>query len=154
MSRITKVEIIDEHGRSYTNSNRYNKVSYQITDGGATLRVNITNPYIAAMYEQQTSPPQDDKSEPFFVFFVSDYFATGEGQSINILVERNYDKGRSLQKFINFVGSYYAPSVEELSEEAFLERYSNLLPPALVSTIERKTVPGFEFLQSYHFNYS
>lgn len=40
--RITRVEVIDENGRSYVNRNDNNKVNVQIQDDGQTLKIFIS----------------------------------------------------------------------------------------------------------------
>ena len=39
MTRITRVEVIDENGRSYVSWEDDNDVSWQFQDGGRTLKV-------------------------------------------------------------------------------------------------------------------
>lgn len=40
-NKITRVEVIDENGRSYVNWDKSNKVEIQIQDNGRTLKVFI-----------------------------------------------------------------------------------------------------------------
>lgn len=42
-SKVTRVEVIDENGRSYTNWNEQNKVELSLQDDGRTLKVFISN---------------------------------------------------------------------------------------------------------------
>lgn len=37
--KITRIEVIDENGRSYVNWDKHNVVSYQLQDDGKTLKV-------------------------------------------------------------------------------------------------------------------
>lgn len=41
MDKVTRVEVIDEHGRSYVNWNSNNKVTLSLQDNGKTLKVFI-----------------------------------------------------------------------------------------------------------------
>jgi hypothetical protein len=41
-SKVTRVEVIDENGRSYVNWNKHNKVHVELQDNGRTLKVFIT----------------------------------------------------------------------------------------------------------------
>ena len=41
--KVTRVEVIDENGRSYVNWNKDNKVLVQLQDDGRTLKIFISN---------------------------------------------------------------------------------------------------------------
>ena len=41
LDRITRVEVIDENGRSYVNWNKDNKVEIAYQDGGRTMKIFI-----------------------------------------------------------------------------------------------------------------
>lgn len=40
-SNVTRVEVIDELGRSYVNWNEFNKIELQLQDDGKTLKIFI-----------------------------------------------------------------------------------------------------------------
>lgn len=40
---VTRVEVIDENGRSYVNWNKSNKTQLMLQDGGKTLKIFISN---------------------------------------------------------------------------------------------------------------
>lgn len=42
VSKVNRVEVIDENGRSYVNWNKHNKVHVELQDNGRTLKVFIT----------------------------------------------------------------------------------------------------------------
>lgn len=41
--KVTRIEVIDENGRSYTNWSEYNSVELSIQDNGKTLKIFIKN---------------------------------------------------------------------------------------------------------------
>lgn len=41
LDRVTRVEVIDEAGRSYVNWNKNNKVNVSFQDGGRTMKIFI-----------------------------------------------------------------------------------------------------------------
>ena len=67
MTRITRVEVIDENGRSYVNWEDDNDVSWQFQDGGRTLKVfvNKVKPETGALEALEEwlgpEPPQEPK---------------------------------------------------------------------------------------------
>ena len=95
-----------------------------------------------------------NSKDAFFVYYVSDYSATGEGRTIYLFIERNYDRERILENIKKEMSEYYFRGIEEYSEERFLTGYSNLLSDNIKIMIEKKDVPFMSFSQKYHFNYS
>lgn len=92
-------------------------------------------------------------TEPFYKFYECDYYATGEGRSIWLMVDRNY--GGTEEKFMEFVGSsYYYPSITELTQAEFMEKHNELLPHFLKVMVYREDQPFFEWKQAYYWNYS
>jgi hypothetical protein len=41
LDRVTRVEVIDENGRSYVNWDKDNKIEIQFQDGGKTMKIFI-----------------------------------------------------------------------------------------------------------------
>jgi hypothetical protein len=97
---------------------------------------------------------QREKENAFFNFYAADYMASGEGRTIWIMIDRNYDKEQSLQDMKEFVGVYFEDSIEEYTEEDFLKWYKYLLPDSVKNMIEKKNVPVMCFKQEFHFNYA
>ena len=95
-----------------------------------------------------------NSKDAFFVYYVSDYSATGEGRTIHLFIERNYDRERILENIKKEMPEYYFRGIEEFSEERFLNDYTNLLSDNIKRMIEKKDVPSMSFSQKYHFNYS
>jgi hypothetical protein len=50
---ITRVEVIDENGRSYVNWNERNNVFYQLQDEGRTLKVFVNRQDADLMTDEQ-----------------------------------------------------------------------------------------------------
>ena len=99
--------------------------------------------------------------EEFYRFFAIEYFATGEGMSFWLKVCRNYpphdDRDYDLERFAKFIGegaAHYLHGLETPTQEEFLEKYANLIPPYIVKMIERRDQPGFDWETHLYFNYS
>ena len=104
---------------------------------------------------------KEELERPFYRFFAIEYFATGEGMSFWLKVCRNYpphdDRDYDLERFAKFIGEgaeYYLHGLEIPTEEEFLEKYANLIPPYIVKMIERRDQPGFDWETHLYFNYS
>ncbi len=92
-------------------------------------------------------------------FFAIDYFATGEGRSIWLMICRNYqrgdDKDRELEKFVKFVGigaDYYMHGFDELTERKFLDKYTRFIPYVIADMLQKKTIGTWQ--THLHFNLS
>jgi len=90
-------------------------------------------------------------------FFAIDYFATGEGRSIWLMICRNYqrgdDKDRELEKFVKFVGigaDYYMHGFDELTERKVLEKYTTFIPYVITYMLQKKTIGTWQ--THLHFN--
>jgi hypothetical protein len=104
---------------------------------------------------------REAENRPFYRFFAIEYFATGEGMSFWLKVCRNYPPhdGRDydLERFAKFIGEgaeYYLHGLETPTQEEFMEKYANLIPPYIVKMIERRDQPGFDWETHLYFNYS
>lgn len=102
---------------------------------------------------------EKENEEPFYRFFVIDYCATGEGRSIWLKICRNYEshdgKDREFEDWEKFVGhEYFLCGTEELSEEDFISKYSNLIPERVSTMMQKRNQPVFNWKTHYHFNYS
>ena len=89
----------------------------------------------------------------FFVYYVVDYYATGEGRSVFLFVERNYDKKESFKEVANWVGAFYAEGIEELTEEQFFIKYEDYIPNKIRRVLLEKNVPNMIFKQEHNLNY-
>ncbi len=105
---------------------------------------------------------REEENNPFYRFFAIEYFATGEGLSFWLKVCRNYDlpmdgKDYDMERFVKFIGegaAHYLHGLETPTQEEFMEKYANLIPPYIVKMIERRDQPGFDWETHLYFNYS
>jgi hypothetical protein len=97
---------------------------------------------------------------PFYRYFVIDYVATGEGESVWLKICINQpvdDKDNDLEKFANFVGEgadYYMPGLQQPTEDEFMERYGKLVPNYIVEMINRRDQSFFTWETHSHHSYS
>lgn len=107
-----------------------------------------------------------------YYIIVSNYFATGEGNTVSILITMaypsidDYDENHQLKctreeiakrEFVENAGSYYGMCAESISVEDLLKRYVNHLPPFIVRVLkeENDILPGnFNHFQQTHINFS
>lgn len=117
-------------------------------------------------------------------FAVSDYFATGEGRTVSIMLgpiqPRNdewarapglvpgeggvlhYDRGELAappetvvkRMFVDAFGEWYGHGCEILELAAFLERTRPFLPDVLIRILESDDLPALSYRAQLHFNYS
>ena len=123
-------------------------------------------------------------SEELYQFIACDYFATGEGRTVMLLITRAYPhaddyetpgdftdgvytppvmkqghtpKVIAAREFIKEFGGYYAQGAENLPREEFLKRFGHHLPEYVhnMLALEGNERPGnFNFKQSFHMNFS
>lgn len=119
-----------------------------------------------------------------YVFLAIDYFATGEGRSIFLLVTRAYPRQEDYEvppKWDNETGytpgvlkttptdialrelrdkgvdPYFMQGVEELNRETFLQKYQSILPEFVVKILNESGNDGpgnFNYYVDMHYNYS
>ena len=94
------------------------------------------------------------EAEPFYRFFVIDYYGTGNGRSIYLQISLNNHNDEHYEKewkhFVNY--EYYLQGAEELTEREFLDRYTRLLPNMTVHMLREKSLTIFQ--THLHFNRS
>lgn len=104
-----------------------------------------------------------------YQFLVSDYYATGEGRSVSLLITRAYPqstdyddfdqiintaKFRAAREFIEQFGWYLAQGAENLPRSEFLTRYGKYMSPMIQDILNSAEQPGnFNFCQSLHLNF-
>ena len=123
-------------------------------------------------------------NEELYQFLACDYYATGEGRSVMLLITRAYPhaddyetpgnynfetkeytppvmkKGHTpkliaAREFIEEFGSYFARGAENLPRGEFIAKYGHLLPDFVIKMLNDPNQPGnFNFKQSFHFNYA
>jgi hypothetical protein len=113
-------------------------------------------------------------SEELYQFIACDYYATGEGRTVMLLITRayphndDYDENYELKEgrtpkviagrqFIEDFGGYFAMGAENLPREEFLKRFGHHLPEYVhkILAVKGADRPGnFNFKQSLHLNFS
>lgn len=121
-------------------------------------------------------------TEELYQYLACDYYATGEGRTLCLLITRAYPhtddyethgnivdgvwvpgtlknsaKFRAAREFVNEFGGWYAQGAENLSREEFLKRFGNHLPPYTEKILnpEPGMGPGnFNLKLQIHMNYS
>ena len=95
--------------------------------------------------------------KPVYRFFVIDYFATGEGRSIWLMICPNNSPSYPVdylqnrwEKFVNV--EYYLQGTEKLTEEEFMKKYRVFMPGHIKNTIEERSMSIWQ--SHYHFNRS
>lgn len=117
-----------------------------------------------------------------YQFVVSDYFGTGEGNTVCILITRAYPiqddyevppsldgikfvpgklrnsaKFRATREFIESFDKWYSNYAENLSRKEFLQRFSSHLPPYVEKILNSEPGKGpgnFNFKLQLHMNFS
>ncbi|ATW62742.1 hypothetical protein SCBWM1_gp58 [Synechococcus phage S-CBWM1] len=112
--------------------------------------------YLVKIRNEDTEPDSrvDSTEEPFFIFFEVEYYATGEGSTQYLGVERNCDKEALVRTAKERVGPFYSHGLTELSEEEFLTKWSQILPPNITRLIKEKSPSQLSYWQELHLNYS
>ena len=100
-------------------------------------------------------------------YIVSDYYATGEGRTISILITRAYPrtedyengnlkdnlKERLIREFAECFDPYLAFNAEVLEKEAFLQRYKNHLSELVIRQLDSLS-GNFHYHSQFHINFS
>ena len=118
--------------------------------------------------------------DELYQFLACDYFATGEGRTVMLLITRAYARSedyethgdivdgkfvpgtlknsakfRAAREFADEFGGYYLQGAENLSREEFLKRFGNHLPPYSEKILNSEDGPGnFNLKLQIHMNYS
>lgn len=112
-------------------------------------------------------------TEELYQFLACDYYATGEGRTVYLLITRAYPwvedyvgeypdrtvkntaEYRAAQEFTVKFGGFAAHGVENLTRSVFVERFGHLLPEYVKNILNSDDQPGnFNFAQECHLNFS
>lgn len=113
-------------------------------------------------------------NEELYQFIVCDYYATGEGRTVCVLITRAYPRADDYEErmggvlkrghtpkviaareFVEDFGEWMAMGAENLPREEFLTRYEHHLPVYLKKLLEDEDQPGnLHFSQRVHLNFS
>ena len=113
------------------------------------------------------------ETEELYQYIACDYYATGEGRTVCLLITRAYPrtddyetgetkpevknsaKFRAAREFTEEFGGWYAHGAETLTREEFLKRFGNHLPPHTEKILTGDDGPGnFNLKLQIHMNYS
>jgi hypothetical protein len=92
--------------------------------------------------------------EPYYKYYVIDYYGTGEGRTIFLQISPNGHYNEHYEKdWKNFVNNdFYLLGAEELTEEEFMKKYRVFMPGHIKNTIEERSMSIWQ--SHYHFNRS
>jgi hypothetical protein len=94
------------------------------------------------------------EEKPVYNYFVVDYYETGCRRSIHFQISHNGSFNEEYEKqwkhFVNY--EYYLQEEERLTEREFLDKYTRLLPNAIVHLMRDRALTIFQ--TRVHFNYS
>jgi hypothetical protein len=123
-------------------------------------------------------------SEELYQYIACDYYATGEGRTVCLLITRAYphandyethgnytdgvytppvmkaghtDKVRAAREFAEKFDSWYLQGAENLPRDEFLQRFGHLLPEfahKLLDAEGNDRPSNFNFAQQFHLNFS
>jgi len=111
--------------------------------------------------------------DELYQFLACDYYATGEGRTLCLLITRAYPyaddyegeypnhtiknsaKFRAARQFVEEFGSYYAQGAENLTREEFVQKFGRFIPDPVLQLLNSEDQPGnLSFKQQFHFNFS
>ena len=108
--------------------------------------------------------------DELYQFIVSEYYATGEGKTVCVLITRaypwaeDYDKHqrvkssvkfRAAREFVVKFGGHMAQGAENLTREQFYDKVSHYLPEFVKNILNDSEQPGnFNYAQEFHINFS
>lgn len=111
-------------------------------------------------------------NDELYQFIAADYYATGEGRTVSLLITRAYPRAEdydenqkqirsakfiAAREFIERNDPLLNSYAENLYREDFLNKYGRLLPEYVIKIInaEGSDRPGnFNYSQQYHLNFS
>lgn len=123
--------------------------------------------YCVKKYKETYGSSPDDNN---FRFLVSDYYGTGEGRTICVLLtqalasatedfcyEGEYKElttkdYRAVREFHKYFGTWMLHGLEFVSKEDFFGKYGHLLPPALVELKDKDCF--LNYYSELHFNFA
>jgi hypothetical protein len=88
-------------------------------------------------------------------FFISNYSATGEGNTsvVYITNEKYEERAELLAALREAFGPWMFIGMREYAESQFLEQFSDYLPAKVLSALQTKP-PAFTYKAELHVNYS
>jgi len=111
----------------------------------------------------------DHKEDPYWIYMIADYFGTGEGQTVSLMVtqanargddldkENNYNpvnskEYRAVREFHEEFGTWQLYGLRFLSKEAFYSECAYYIPPVMMKLSNAKCYK--RFYTEVHYNFS
>lgn len=130
------------------------KSKKELTDYGKQKLKELMTEKPLSLDEMMDIANQRENQENIYQYRVIDYFASGEGRTIYLQISRanspQYPEDYFENRWTQFVEDFYMPATEELTETQFLERYTRLIPNAILRLHREKTLTIWQ--QHFHFN--
>lgn len=146
LPKCTRVEVIDENGRSYINWNEDNKVELSVQDDGKTLKVFITKRNLETSIEKKQHKVFADDSMDKLVDTLSTHLRILEDKEMYeacIKYEEMIDsiKTKNVEKYIRLMFD-----VEGLIQEGFLDKKDT------ITDIENRIKKFFNLESIFHYS--
>lgn len=93
-------------------------------------------------------------------YLVSDYYATGEGRTISIMITPTSREGEDRDRYLKDTfegqfGEWFANGLEEFSKHDFESRYANFLPEIVYDILAADYPPAYiHWFGQIHYNFS
>lgn len=146
LPKCTRVEVIDENGRSYVNWNEDNRVELSVQDDGKTLKVFITKRKLESMMEEERSEFFiDDKIEAFIDELLVQLKRLEEKEMYEACTkyEELIDsfKTKNVEKYIRLMFD-----IEGLTRDGFLDEGDT------IEDIEQRIITFFSLESIFHYS--
>lgn len=85
-------------------------------------------------------------------YIICDYYATGEGRSLFLMICPNTISD-PMKQFASVFGDWFAIGAEEVTKEKFNEKYSHLAPEFVMKMINGDK-GHYSYYSAFHYNLS
>lgn len=88
-------------------------------------------------------------------YLVCDYYATGEGRCISILITQKKEKLEAAKEFAELFGGWALSGAENLKYDEFWPRYERHVPTYIKNIIDSgESPPAFNYYSQISMNFS
>lgn len=88
-------------------------------------------------------------------FGISEYYATGEGRAIMIMLSKNHkNEDGFVEAFKDKFGHYYSSGLELKDKDIFMKEYDKYLPEHVKKYLEKDDAFAYEYYSSVYINYA
>jgi hypothetical protein len=119
--------------------------------------------------EEYNQKYSDHKEDPYWVYMMAEYFATGEGQTVCLMITQGLPYGndygpddkynpvttkqyRAVREFHEKFGTWHLHGLRFLSKEAFYTECAYFIPPVMMKLSNAKCYKNF--YTQVHYNFS